>query len=143
LLPILAFFVIMFFGKRMRDGGHSVGIGALGIGLAMSLYAFVELAAGNAAVEKAWTWFEFGGGLEVEFGMHYDFLTGVMFVVVTFVSLLVHIYSTAYMHDDERYTMFFAMLSLFSGSMLFMVIANNLIQLYVGWELVGACCSVG
>ena len=76
---------------------------------------------------------------KVEFGMNYDFLTGVMFVVVTLVSLLVHIYSTGYMHDDERYTIFFAFLSLFTGSMLFMVIANNLMQLFVGWELVGVC----
>ena len=141
LLPMLAFFVIMFFGKRTAHRGHWFGIGSLAIGLALSLFAFVELAAGNAAVEKAWTWFEFGGGesLHVEFGMHYDFLTGVMFVVVTLVSLLVHIYSVGYMHDDERYTMFFAMLSLFTGSMLLMVIANNLIQLFVGWELVGVC----
>ena len=141
LLPVLSFFAILFFGKRFRHRGHAFGITALGIGLAMSLYAFVELAAGNAAVEKAWTWFEFGGGesLHLEFGMRYDFLTGVMFVVVTLISLLVHIYSTSYMHDDERYTIFFAMLSLFTGSMLFMVIANNLLQLFVGWELVGVC----
>jgi NADH-quinone oxidoreductase subunit L len=92
-------------------------------------------------VEKAWTWFEFAHGesLHLEFGMHYDFLTGVMFLVVTTVSLLVHIYSTGYMHDDERYTIFFAFLSLFTGSMLLMVIANNLLMLFVGWELVGIC----
>src|SRR3712207_1672962 len=98
LLPVLSFFAILFFGKRFRHRGHAFGIAAVGIGLAMSLYAFVELAAGNAAVEKAWTWFEFGGGesLHLEFGMRYDFLTGVMFVVVTLISLLVHIYSTSY-----------------------------------------------
>ena len=138
LLPVLAFFVIMFFGKRTTHRGHWFGIGALGIGLAMSLVAFIELAAGNAAVEKSWTWFSIGE-INLEFGMHYDFLTGVMFVVVTLVSLLVHIYSTGYMHDDERYTIFFAFLSLFTGSMLFMVIANSLLELFVGWELVGVC----
>ena len=139
LLPVLSFFVILFFGKRMKSRGHWFGIGALSIGLAMSLYAFIELAAGNAAVEKSWTWFSIGDSINVEFGMHYDFLAGVMFVVVTLVSLLVHIYSTGYMHDDKRYTIFFAFLSLFTGSMLFMVIANNLLELFIGWELVGVC----
>ena len=138
LLPVLSFFAILFFGKRTSHRGHAFGIGALGIGLAMSLYAFIELAAGNAAVEKSWTWFSMGD-IHLEFGMHYDFLTGVMFVVVTLVSLLVHIYSTGYMHDDKRYTIFFAFLSLFTGSMLFMVIANNLLELFIGWELVGVC----
>ncbi|MGH2757572.1 MAG: NADH-quinone oxidoreductase subunit L [Actinomycetota bacterium] len=141
LLPTLSFVAILFFGKRFRHGGHAFGIAALGGGFLLSLIAFVELAAGNAAVEKSWTWFDFGGGesLLLEFGMHYDFLAGVLFLVVTTVSLLVHIYSTGYMHDDERYSIFFAFLSLFTASMLFMVIANNLIQLFVGWELVGIC----
>ena len=72
-------------------------------------------------------------------GIRVDGLTVMMFLLVTFVSLMVHIYSTEYMHDDKRYTIFFAMLSLFTGSMLFMLIANNLMQLFVGWELVGVC----
>jgi NADH-quinone oxidoreductase subunit L len=63
----------------------------------------------------------------------------VMFIVVTSVSLLVHIYSTGYMHDDSRYTWFFAALGLFTSSMLFLVIANNLLQMLVGWEGVGVC----
>ena len=141
LLPILSFFAILFFGKRLRNRGHMFGIGAVGLGFVLSLIAFVELVTGRAAVEKSWTWFEFAHGesLHLEFGMHYDFLTGIMFLVVTTISLLVHIYSTGYMHDDERYTIFFAFLSLFTGSMLLMVIANNLLQLFVGWELVGIC----
>jgi NADH-quinone oxidoreductase subunit L len=138
LLPILSFFVIMFFGKRTGDGGAVFGIASLAIGLVMSLIAFVQLAAGNATVEKSWTWFVIGD-LEVEFGMNYDFLTAVMFVVVTTISLLVHIYSTGYMQGDKRYTMYFAFLSLFTGSMLFMCIANDLLELFVGWELVGVC----
>lgn len=139
LLPVVSFFAILFFGKKTSHGGHFFGIAALGIGFAMSLYAFIQLAAGNAAVEKAWTWFSIGENINVEFGMHYDFLTGIMFVVVTLISLLVHIYSTGYMHGEERYSIFFAFLSLFTGSMLFMVIANNLMELFVGWELVGVC----
>jgi len=138
-LPILSFFVIMFFGKRMKSRGHNIGIMAVGFGLFISLLGFIELAAGNAAVEKTWTWFEIGEHLHIEFGMNYDFLTGIMFVVVTGVSLLVHVYSTGYMHDDKRYTIFYAFLSLFTGSMLLMVIANDFMMLFVGWELVGVC----
>jgi NADH-quinone oxidoreductase subunit L len=139
LLPILSFFVILFFGKRMKNRGHLPGIAAVGIGLAISLIGFVELATGKGLVQKTWTWFDIGESFHLEFGMHYDFLTAVMFVVVTTISLLVHIYSTEYMHDDKRYTIFFAMLSLFTGSMLLMLIANNLMMLFVGWELVGVC----
>jgi NADH-quinone oxidoreductase subunit L len=139
LLPFLSFFAILFFGKRLRDRGHTLGIAAVGIGLLLSVAGFIELAAGADEVQKSWTWFQFGGSLRLEFGMNYDFLTAVMFVVVTSVSLLVHIYSTGYMHDDERYTWFFAALSLFTSSMLFLVIANNLLQMLVGWEGVGIC----
>jgi NADH-quinone oxidoreductase subunit L len=139
LLPFVSFLVILFFGKRFPDKGSGVGIAALAIGFVLSVAGFVELAAGAGPVEKSWIWFEFEGGLELEFGMNYDFLTAVMFIVVTTVSLLVHIYSTGYMHDDKRYTWFFAALSLFTGSMLFLVIANNLLQMLVGWEGVGIC----
>lgn len=139
LLPILSFFVILFFGKRLPNKGHAVGIFAVGAGLLISLIGFFELAFGKGTVEKAWTWFELGESLHLEFGMNYDFLTAVMFVVVTTISLLVQIYSTEYMHDDKRYTIYYAMLSLFTGSMLLMLIANNLLQLFVGWELVGVC----
>jgi NADH-quinone oxidoreductase subunit L len=139
LLPFLSFFGILFFGKRLPDKGHTMGIVAVGIGLVLSIAGFVELASGADEVEKSWTWFEFDGGLRLEFGMNYDFLTAVMFLVVTSVSFLVHIYSTGYMHGDARYTWFFAALSLFTSSMLFLVIANNLLQMLVGWEGVGIC----
>ena len=141
LLPIVSFFVIMFFGKSMKNRGHAFGLLAVGTGFVLSLLGFIELAAGKAQVQQTWTWFSFHGStpIHVEFGMNYDFLCGIMFVVVTGVSLLVHVYSVGYMHDDKRYTIFFAFLSLFTGSMLFMVISNNLLMLFVGWELVGVC----
>src|ERR687891_824830 len=138
-LPFIATVIISFFGKRMRSRGHTVGIAAVGIGWVLSLIGFIELAAGASGIEKSWTWFEFEGGLKLEFGMNYDFLTGVMFLVVTTVSLLVQVYSTGYMHDDKRYTWFYAALSLFTGSMLLLVVANNLILMLVGWEGVGVC----
>jgi NADH-quinone oxidoreductase subunit L len=138
LLPFLAFLVILFFGKRMRSRGHTVGILAVGAGLVISLISFAELASGNTQIERTWTWFRIST-VHLQFGMNYDFLTALMFVVVTVVSLLVQVYSTGYMHDDSRYTWFYAALSLFTASMLFLVIANNLLQMLVGWEGVGVC----
>ena len=139
LMPFLAFFVILFFGKRLPGRGHEVGIIAIAISWLLSVVGFIELISKNAPVEKSWTWFEFPNGFELELGMNFDFLCGVMFIVVTSVSLLVQIYSTGYMHDDARYTWFYAALALFTSSMLFLVIANNLIQMIVGWEGVGVC----
>src|ERR687891_242761 len=138
-LPFIATVIIGFFGKRMPSRGHTIGISAGGIGFFLSLIGFAELAGGASGVEKSWIWFDFEGGLELEFGYNYDFLTGVMFLVVTTVSLLVQIYSTGYMHDDKRYTWFYAALSLFTGSMLLLVAANNLLLMLVGWEGVGLC----
>jgi NADH-quinone oxidoreductase subunit L len=139
LLPFLAFFVILFFGRRLPGHGHSVGIGAAAVSWVLSLVAFFELAGGRASIEKAWTWFEIGGRIELQFGMQFDFFTAIMFIVVTTVSLLVQVYSTGYMHGEVRYTWYYAALSLFTASMLFLVIANNLLQMFVGWEGVGVC----
>jgi NADH-quinone oxidoreductase subunit L len=117
-LPLAAFFLVVFFGKRLPLKGAEIGIIAVGI---------------------ARTWFPLGGTGHLTIGMTIDGLTAVMFVVVTFVSLMVQIYSTGYMQGEVRYTWFFAMLSLFTGSMLTLVIANNLLMLLIGWELVGIC----
>ena len=78
LLPFVAFFVILFFGKRLPGQGHVVGIAAIGIAWILSLVGFLELAAGRASIEQSWPWFSFGGGLELDCGMQYDLLTAVM-----------------------------------------------------------------
>jgi NADH-quinone oxidoreductase subunit L len=80
-----------------------------------------------------------GDGFDIEAGIRIDGLTAMMFLLVTFVSLMVHIYSSSYMHGDPRFTWYFALLSLFTASMLLLVISNNLMLLLVGWELVGVC----
>jgi NADH-quinone oxidoreductase subunit L len=140
-LPFAAFFLILFFGKRMPKKGAEIGIiaalGAFGMAIAILLGDYVG--GGGPVVERHLNWFPYGDGLGLALGMKIDGVTSVMFVVVTLVSLMVQIYSTAYMHGDKRYTWYYAALSLFTGSMLNLVIANNLVQLLIGWELVGIC----
>ncbi len=84
------------------------------------------------------TWWH-NGALKFSVGTRIDGLVVMMLFVVTLISLLVHIYSTAYMHDDVRFTYYYAALSLFTASMLLLVVSANMLQLLVGWELVGLC----
>jgi NADH-quinone oxidoreductase subunit L len=164
-LPAISFLVILFFGKRLPKKGAAVGILAVGASFVCACIAAVEwinrvndaeghaeglaafgksvLAAseGHAVVEPvvhSVTWWQ-SGGVDFGVGTYVDGLTVMMMFVVTFISLLVHIYSTAYMKGDRRYTWFFAALSLFTASMLTLVVADNTVQLLVGWELVGLC----
>jgi NADH-quinone oxidoreductase subunit L len=89
-------------------------------------------------IERSFVWWQ-SGETKIGGGILIDGLAVMMLVVVTAISLLVHVYSTNYMHGDRRYTYFYAALSLFTASMLLLVISNNLLQLLVGWELVGLC----
>lgn len=89
--------------------------------------------------ERSLEWTTFGGDFGMEAGQRIDGLVAMMFLLVTFVSTMVQIYSTGYMHGDPRYTWYYALLSMFTASMLLLVIANNLMQMLVGWELVGVC----
>jgi NADH-quinone oxidoreductase subunit L len=143
-IPTASFFVILFFGKKLPRGGSEVGI--------LSLLASWLLAVGCAIqwirlpveeglrhpVLRSVPWWS-NGGVKIRAGIHIDGLTVMMLFVVTFISLLVHIYSSAYMKDDRRFTYFYAALSLFTASMLLLVVADNLLLLLVGWELVGLC----
>jgi NADH-quinone oxidoreductase subunit L len=138
-LPLAAFWVIVFFGKRTPGKGAYIGMAATGASLLIGLGSFLQAISSNGEiVEKSLTWFAFGR-LHLELGMRVDSLAAMMFVVVCLVSLLMQIYSTAYMHGDVRYTWYFAAVNLFTGSMLTLVIANNTVQMLVGWELVGLC----
>jgi len=141
LIPAISFFVILFFGKRLPKKGSEVGITALGASFVLALICageWIGKAAPREAVHAGHTWFTMGG-VDFRAGIHVDGLTVMMLVVVTFISLMVHVYSTGYMHGDRRYTYFFAALSLFTSAMLMLVVADNTLQLMVGWELVGLC----
>jgi NADH-quinone oxidoreductase subunit L len=137
-LPLASFFLITFFGKRLPGRGAEIGIAAMAISLLLSLGVLSRFVTGGGPVEASVRWFEIGP-LEFELGQFVDGLTAVMLVIVTVVSLCVQVYSVGYMHGDARYTWFYAVLSLFTGSMLNVVVANNLFQLLVGWEVMGVC----
>jgi NADH-quinone oxidoreductase subunit L len=141
LIPAVSFFVILFFGKKLPKKGSEIGIGALAVAFVLSLVAAAEWIGKDAPREAAHahhTWFNLGG-IDFGFGIHVDGLTVMMLVVVTFISLMVHVYSTGYMHGDRRFTYFFAALSLFTAAMLLLVVSDNTLQLMIGWELVGLC----
>jgi NADH-quinone oxidoreductase subunit L len=141
LLPFVAFFLILFVGKRLPGKGAWLGIGAVAVSFVLSLVVLIGdyVGGGGPVVERQAHWFPFGRDLGLAAGFRVDGLTAVMVVVVTLVSLMVQIYSIGYMRGDRRYTWYYAALNLFTGSMLNLVVANNLIQLLVGWELVGIC----
>jgi NADH-quinone oxidoreductase subunit L len=137
-IPFVSFFLILFFGKRTPGRGAPIGILAVGVSLVMSILVFFDFVGQAEPVERSITWFSLDS-FRVELGMSIDGLTAMMFIVVTVVSFLVHVYSAGYMAHEPRFTWYYAALSLFTGSMLNLVIANNLFQLLVGWELVGIC----
>jgi len=138
-LPAVSFFLIVFFGKKMPRRGPEIGVAAVFVSFVISLIVLWHFVTGGKPVTSSLHFLDAGSFFKVEVGQNVDGLAAVMFVVVTLVSLLVQIYSTAYMEGDRRYTWYFAALSLFTASMLNLVIADNLFQLLVGWELVGIC----
>jgi len=145
-IPAASFAVILLFGKRLPRQGSEVGILSLLVSWLLATgcaIQWIRLPVDHEShlrepVERGFTWFH-NGMVQIGAGIHIDGLTVMMLFVVTFISLLVHIYSSAYMKDDRRFTHFYAALSLFTASMLLLVVADNLLLLLVGWELVGLC----
>jgi len=140
LLPLLAFFINIAVGRRLPRKGDWVSIAAIGAGLAMSIAIFFEVFRihdPNFKYHVVYPWLDIGGRFVVNAGILVDNITAVMLVVVTGVSTLVHIYSIGYMHGDPRYSRFFAYLSIFSFSMLGLVLAESFFFIYIFWELVG------
>jgi NADH-quinone oxidoreductase subunit L len=138
LLPFVAAPLIIAFGKRLPGKGAGFGIAAIAAGFVMSLAVLWHFVQGGGSYAAGVNWFSIGP-LHVEAGQFIDGLAAVMLVVVTAVSLCVQIYSLGYMDGDSRFTWFYVVLSLFTGAMLNVVIAPNLIQLLIGWEIMGVC----
>ena len=138
LLPFISAFFILLFGKRTPGKGAIYGIATVGAGFVMSVMVLWHFVQGGGPYQSSVSWVTIGP-LHLEVGQYVDGLTAVMLILVTAVSLCVHVYSVGYMHDDSRYTWFFVVLSIFTCAMLDVVIANNLFQLLIGWEVMGVC----
>ena len=135
-LPLAAAVVITLFTKRNRAVSATLSVGAVVAGFILTVM-FVKVAGWQpATADVAVNWLSVGL-LQVDFGLHFDPLSLAMMLIVTGVASLIHIYSMGYMADDESYSRFFACLSLFTFSMLGIVLANNFLQLFIFWELVG------
>jgi NADH-quinone oxidoreductase subunit L len=139
LAPLLAAIIAGLFGKSIgRVGAHSVTILGVAISCVLSCYVLYQMEVAGLPTYNAtvYTWL-LSDGLHMEVGFLIDHLSAMMMVVVTFVSLMVHIYTIGYMHDDDGYQRFFSYISLFTFSMLMLVMSNNFMQLFFGWEAVG------
>ena len=137
LLPLLAAAVIGLFGKFLpRAAAHIVTIAGVAVSFALSVYVLKDAMVSPPYNETVYSWLK-SGNFSFEIGFLIDRLSAMMMVVVTFVSLMVHIYTIGYMHEDKGYARFFSYISLFTFSMLMLVMSNNFMQLFFGWEAVG------
>ncbi|MGQ0551532.1 MAG: NADH-quinone oxidoreductase subunit L [Armatimonadota bacterium] len=136
--PLAAFALIVAFGRRLPGHGAYVAVAGIGISALLSLGIFIQMLSHAAPYEANVGWMLLDR-LPLDLGIRVDQLATVMLLVVTVVGSMIFIYSIGYMHGDPRYPRFFAYLSLFAASMLLLVLANNLLFLYAGWELVGLC----
>ncbi|MBF4987420.1 NADH-quinone oxidoreductase subunit L [Methylophilus sp. 14] len=136
-LPLLAAAIVGIFRNFLpRWAGHVLTIAGVGAAFVLSAYIFNQTLSGFTLNEAIYTWLD-SGDVHFEVGFLIDNLSAMMMVVVTFVSLMVHIYTIGYMAEDPGYSRFFSYISLFTFSMLMLVMSNNFMQLFFGWEAVG------
>ncbi|HJT99352.1 MAG TPA: NADH-quinone oxidoreductase subunit L [Rhodanobacteraceae bacterium] len=145
LAPLFGAIVAGLFGRWIgRAGAHTVTIAGVALSCALSFYVLYQLVWMGAPVfnQNVYEWFHVGNlgphaDISANIGFLIDRLTAMMMVVVTFVSLMVHVYTIGYMADDPGYQRFFSYIALFTFSMLMLVMSNNFLQLFFGWEAVG------
>jgi NADH-quinone oxidoreductase subunit L len=142
LFPALGVVFNLFFGARWgRAAVNVVGPGVMFAAFGVATWAFFKLLAmpaGGALAMHLWGWIE-GGPFHAELGLQLDALSGVMVMIVTGVGALIHLYSVGYMAHDEDFARFFTYMNLFALSMLILILADNLLMMFVGWEGVGLC----
>jgi len=139
LAPLFGAIIAGLFGRQIgRAGAHTVTILGVAVSFGLSVLVFKHFAIDGATPYNAsvYTWMV-SDGVRFEVGFLVDNLTALMMTVVSFVSLMVHIYTIGYMHDDPGYQRFFSYIALFTFSMLMLVMSNNFLQLFFGWEAVG------
>jgi NADH-quinone oxidoreductase subunit L len=147
-LPFAGFMILALIGPRLsRRGAAIVGVGAVGLSAAITLAigaAFIGspspaiLPLDHSYTQTIWTWINVAG-FAPTIGLRLDSLSLIMILVVTFVGFFIHLYSAEFMAEEEGYSRYFAYMNLFVGSMLTLVLADNLLLLYLGWEGVGLC----
>lgn len=143
ILPFLGFLMLVLSGGKLSRkmialiGAGSVGISAL-LTLIIGITFLKDLVSGQILVVKLWEWLNIGG-LRIDFAFRLDALSFIFVFVITFVSFLIHVYSVEFMAEYDGYSRFFAYMNLFVSSMLILVLADNLLLLYLGWEGVGLC----
>lgn len=135
LFPLLSFLFLLLFGKKLKENSAFVGILLVGVSFVYSLIVlFARFTQPTYKAEGTWLSI---GDVQLTAGFEVNQLNALMLVIVSLVSLLVHTYSKGYMHDDERFHVFYAYLGLFTFAMLGLVLSPNLLQTYIFWELVG------
>ena len=142
-LPLLSSFVVGFFGRFLGGRGSGIiSIACVSFSFFLSSLAFYEVGLGGSSTYLyLMPWLE-SDFFHVNWAFCFDSLTVVMLVVVTFISTLVHLYSTEYMGGDPHLPRFMSYLSLFTFFMLILVTSDNFVQMFVGWEGVGLCLSL-
>jgi NADH-quinone oxidoreductase subunit L len=143
LLPLFTFLVLGLYGRKIFKNASGI-IGTLSLLISFVLavytaYSYFHVHQGShpAEIPFKYTWLQFNETMSIDMGVLLDPISVMMIVVVTFVSLMVHIFSLGYMKGEERYPTYFAFLSLFTFSMLGLVLSSNIFQIYIFWELVG------
>ncbi len=146
LLPAGAFVILLLVGAYLPRKGDFIAIAGILAAFVVSLFVVADFTDALAAhgtefagASNSIQWIDIPDALHIDLGVHVDAITIVMLVVVTFVALMVQVYSLGYMHGDSHYGWFYAVLSLFAASMLALVLADNFLLLYFTWELVGLC----
>ncbi|PHC86575.1 NADH-quinone oxidoreductase subunit L [Bacillus wiedmannii] len=135
LFPLVSFFLLLIFGKKIREGSSVLSIFLVFLSFIFAVLVLIERFS-KVGLKHKWVWLR-TGDIDISFGFEVTALGALMLFIVTLVSLLVHVYSKGYMKGDERLPTFYAYLGLFTFAMLGLVISPNLLQLYIFWELVG------
>jgi NADH-quinone oxidoreductase subunit L len=138
LLPFTGFLIAGLFGKYLKERAAVVAVAGVFGSFVFAVSAFIDVLGGTLINENLYSWIAIGS-LNISVGFQVDQLTVVMLMVVTTLSTLIHIYSIGYMHGDKGFARFFAYLELFTFFMLVLVMANNFLLMFVGWEGVGLC----
>ncbi len=138
LLPLLASLILMLGGRRWGEKSHRIGTPAIGFSFVLSVAAFIEVLRNGPFTLSLYRLFQ-SGSLTIDLTLFVDQLTVLLLLLVTGVSGVVHVYSSRYMIGESRYNRFFAVISLFTFSMILLVMSGNLLMLLISWEVMGIC----